>query len=210
VPAIEKPAAGEPAAATEEPAGSSASIPRTLAGESALREVLARQPNKVQLQIARSRGIDVTPEAQLKPTPAVSNRIINKIIDDYSQDELDDVRDTYLEVEGRTGRHDFGDIGKEANQTLNLQTYFPDLKIPLAQILRLRKAIANAGAQRFSAATDLSQTLKTNAKTAAKAAAAKPAPTPAQPESAEPVDDLTQILQESVKRAEQQRQRPAQ
>lgn len=196
VPEVTQPEVTPPSATPEAtpPAASDASIPRTLSGDAALREVLTTQPNKILLQIARSRGIDVTPEAQLKPTNAVNNRIINKVISDFSEDELDDVRSTHLEV-GRMGRHDFGDVGKEANQILNLQTYFPDLKVPLAQLLRLRKAIATAGAQKFAPVTDLAETLKSNAKTSA---AAKP---PAGAVPPETTDDLTQILQESLKRA---------
>jgi hypothetical protein len=197
VPQVAQPeVASSPAAATATPAASDATIPRTLSGDAALREVLTTQPNKILLQIARSRGVDVTPEAQLKPTNAVNNRVINKIITDFSDDELDDVRSTHLEVE-RMGRHDFGDVGKEASQTLNLQTYFPDLKIPLAQLLRLRKAITTAGAPKFAPVTDLAQTLKSNAKVAA---AVKPVTSAGTPE---PIDDLTQILQESLKQAQQ-------
>jgi hypothetical protein len=44
---------------------SSESIPRTPQGESVLRQVLTGQDNKNLLKIARSRGINVTVEAQL-------------------------------------------------------------------------------------------------------------------------------------------------
>lgn len=190
-------AAPDAASGAESGTPSTATLPRTLSGDAALREVLVTQPNKVLLQIARSRGLDVTPEAQLKPTNAVNNRIINKVVDDFSEDELDDFRSTHLEV-GRMGRHDFGDIGKEASQTLNLQTYFPDLKIPLAQVLRLRKAIASASAQKFAPVTDLSQTLKSNAK------AVEPpktiSATAAKPQLDAAADDLSAILQESLKK----------
>lgn len=185
-PAAESAAAGsiaEPVAASASPSGGA--IPRTLSGDSALREVLVSEPNKTLLQIARSRGIDVTPEAQLKPTNAVNNRIINKIIDDFSPDELEEIRAQHLEAT-RMGPNDFrGAIGKEANQTINLQTYFPELKIPLSRILRTQKAVQAAKAPVFGAITDLAKTLET--------------PTPTE------TPDLVNILKESVKRAQQKK-----
>ena len=198
VESVAAPAAETPAAEAAPSAASGETVPRTLSGDAALREVLVTQPNKTLLQIARSRGVDVTPEAQLKPTNAVNNRILNKIINDYSEDELGDFRDTHLEVE-RMGRHDFGDIGKEANQILNLQTYFPDLKIPLAQVLRLRKAIATAGQQKFAPVTDLAQTLKDNAN----AASGEAKPVASAPIAGD--DSLLNQLQESLKKVREQK-----
>jgi hypothetical protein len=156
--------------------GTSESIPRTLSGESALRQVLDTQPLKTLQQIARSRGINITQESQLRADLATP-KVINKIVSDFAEDELDGFRSTYLE-NTRMPRHDFGDIGKEANQTLNLQTYFPEIKISPAQLARTVKAIA-----------------------ATKATVKPPALTQPVP-STGGVDDLTAILQESVKRAQ--------
>lgn len=200
-PADATPAEAAPAAAS---ATARPDYVSPMTGERALTTTLATQPNKILLKIARSRGIDVSEEAPLKPTAAnhVDDRIIKKIVDDYSPDELDDVLDTHLEIE-RMGRHDFGDAGKEAAQTLNLQTYFPDIKIPLAQLLRLRKAIATASAPKFSTVTDLASTLKENAK--ASAAAKPPAGVDAAPEPVAGDDGLLNALQESLKKVRAQK-----
>lgn len=120
------------------PAGSGEGIPRTLSGESALRQILTGQGNAELLKIAKSRGINVAKEAQLKAGVA-DNLLVNKIIDDYSPEELKDVRDRYLE--GTRFRHGFGDIGAEAQRTLSLQEHFPDLKIPVTRVRRLQSAV---------------------------------------------------------------------
>lgn len=152
--------------------GAGESIPRTLSGESALRQILTGQDNANLLKIARSRGINVTKEALLKPGTADS-QIINKILGDFSDGELDNVRSTFLQ---NLSKHNFGDIGPEAWKTMSMQTYFPDVKIPQAVLTRTAKAISSA--------------------------AAKPAPTAIAP----PAEDLTGILQESVKKARQLRE----
>jgi len=110
-------------------------VPRTLSGESALRQLLGGQDNANLLKIAKSRGINVTKESQLKP--GVSDPLlINKIVNDFSDDELDNLRSTYLE-NTRMGKHNFGDIGPEAWKTMSLQTYFPDVKIAGATLKRV-------------------------------------------------------------------------
>jgi hypothetical protein len=167
-------AAPQPAAITltEAPVSATAaeSIPRTLSGESALRQILTGQDNANLLKIARSRGISVSTESQLKPGVA-DNRIINKIIDDFSDDELDNIRSTYLQNQSK---HQFGDVGPEAWKTMSLQTYFPDVKIPTATLKRTASAIN------------------------------KPAMTPPagyKPTATAASDDLTGILQDSLKKA---------
>jgi len=169
------PAPIAPAAA--EPTPSGAGIPRTLSGDSALRQVLTGQDTPNLLKIARSRGINVTQEAQLKPSIA-GPRLVNKIVDDFSDDELDDLRDQYLE-NTRMGKHNFGDIGSEAWKTMSMKTYFPDVKIPAAQEIRTAAAIRNAANAakpvETAPATDLAQTLKKTAKASAKAAPKAPA-----------------------------------
>lgn len=147
---------------------------RTLSGESALRKILTGQDNANLLKIAKSRGINVTKEALLKPGTA-DNQIINKIVDDFQPEEFDEIGARYLE-NTRMGRHNFGDIGPEAWKTLSLQSYFPDLKIPATQLARTSKAIATAGA---AGAPDLPIALP-----------------PGQTEG-----DLSPLLQESLKRA---------
>jgi hypothetical protein len=134
-------------ATTPEPMSTTPSgntIPRTLNGESALRQILGGQDNANLMKIAKSRGINVTQEAQLKPGVA-DNRLINKIVDDFSPDELDNLRSTYLE-NTRMGKHNFGDIGAEAWKTMGMQTYFPDVKVPAATLNRVGKAVTNAAA----------------------------------------------------------------
>lgn len=123
--------------------GAAQSLPRTLSGESALRQVLTGQDNANLMKIAKSRGINVAQEAQLKPGIA-DNRIINKIITDFSPDELDEIGAQYME--NTRFRHQFGDIGPEAWKTMSLQTYFPDLKIADATMKRTQAAIRAADA----------------------------------------------------------------
>lgn len=205
-PAVEpEPAAttppAEPTPETSTPHGGG--IPRTLSGESALRQVLTGQDNANLIKIAKSRGINVTQESQLKPGVADS-KLINKIIDHFSDDELDGVRSQYLE-NTRMGKHDFGNIGPEAWKTMGMQSYFPDVKIADAALRRTQTAIATAekaksapaGApsplqQKVSNLEDFIRPAK--AKAAAKPAAAEPA-TPAKP-AEEP--DLVDQLQKSV------------
>lgn len=136
-------AEGKVAGEAPRPASTNLETPHAISGESALRQVLTGQDNKTLLQIARARGVDVAKEAQLKPGVA-DGKIINKIIDDFSDDELNEVQARYIE-KNRGFSHDFGDIGKEAWKTLSLQTYFPELKIPAARVARTQAAISKAG-----------------------------------------------------------------
>jgi hypothetical protein len=110
-------------------------------GESALRQVLTGQDNEALLKIAKSRGINVSKESQLKPA-AADKLLVEKIISDFTPEELDEAHGRY--VENSRFRHDFGDIGPEAWKTLGLETFFPDLKIPAARMIRTRAAITNA------------------------------------------------------------------
>jgi hypothetical protein len=121
------------------PSASMDTLPHTLNGDSALRQILTGQDNANLLKIAKSRGINVTKEAALKPGTA-DNLLVNKIIDDFSPDELEEIRAQHLE--NTRFRHSFGDIGPEAWKTLSLQTYFPDLKIAQATLDRTTKAVA--------------------------------------------------------------------
>lgn len=213
----------EPAASPgSQPAGTGKGMPRTLSGESALREILAAQENSNLIKIAKSRGLSVSQESQLKAGPA-NKLLINKIIDDFSDDELDNLRSTYLENE-RNG-HDFspiekglqaqgltkqavGDRMQEIWNTLALQTYFPDVKISTAQQLRVQDAIARSGqapVPKTGAIGDVASALKKNAKAAAKpkpaAAAAPGAPASADEAAAQSLD----IWQKSLDLIKQQK-----
>lgn len=130
-----------------QPLPSTSNIPRTLSGDSALRQVLTGQDNANLLKIARSRGINVTKEAQLKAGVA-DNLLINKIIDDFSPEEFDNMRSTFME--SQRNRAQFGDIGPEAWKTMSLKTYFPDVKISAAQLKRTAAAVGNTGKQALS------------------------------------------------------------
>jgi hypothetical protein len=118
--------------------------PHTLSGEGALRQILTGQDNQALLKIARSRGIDVAKEAQLKPSIA-DTKLIGKIIDDFSPEELEEIRGRYLENTRHSAR--LGNIGPEAQKTLSLQSYFPDLKVPKARLARTQAAIQRARAE---------------------------------------------------------------
>lgn len=174
--------------------------PVTLSGEGALNEVLSRLPNKTQLQIARSRGIDVTAEAQLKPTSSVTARIVKKIVADYTPEELQEFHDTYLENEGRGVRNDMSQkIGKEANQVLNLQTYFPELRVPVAQQLRAQQAISNVNSTRYAPLSDLAGDLKKAAKRTAKAKPAVSAPAPASDGLLDQLNQMNELVKAGKK-----------
>lgn len=117
--------------------------PRFLQGESALRQILTGQDNANLMKIAKSRGINVTQESQLRPGIA-DGKLITKIIDDHSPEELDDLRDAYMQNQSK---HQFGDIGAEAWKTLSMQTYFPDVKLPATVVQRTATAIENSRAR---------------------------------------------------------------
>lgn len=139
----QNPVPQEVAPALEKSPGELTRLPSqsTLSGESALRQVLTGQDNANLMRIAKSRGINVTKEAQLKP--GVADRLlVNKIIDDFSPDEMDEVGAKFTEAS--RFKHNFGDVGSEAWKSMSMQTYFPDVKLPAAMIKRVNAAIANA------------------------------------------------------------------
>lgn len=113
----------------------------------------------------------MTKEAVLKAGKA-DRLIIDKIVADFSPEELADIPAQY--VENTRFRHSFGDIGPEAWKTLSLQSYFPDLKIPETVLNRTQAAIQRAIAKGTTE------------------------------------DELTSILQKSVKEARKKRLAPAQ
>lgn len=156
---IAQPKVAPPAPPSEPiPTGSGAGIPRTLQGESAMRQILTGQDNANLLKIAKSRGINVTQEAQLKPGVA-DGRLITKIIDDLSQDELKEIGDKYLETT-RMGMHKFGDVGAEAWKTMSLKNYFPDVKISQAVLNRVAKVLLPKGISEEDLSPILLESLK--------------------------------------------------
>jgi len=175
------PAEAAPASAVESEGplpdfGSGAGVPRTMAGESVLNQVLTSLDNKTLLKVAKSRGISVTREAQLKPGVA-NDLIVKKIIDDFSPDELDEVRNIGLETSLNPAQHpDLGPkLGPEDWHNRVLGTFFPDVKIPAASLKRTQAAVD-----------------------AARAAS--------QPEKTAPTEDLTGILTRSLEALKNGRQ----
>lgn len=149
-------AAATPEPIAKTPAGDT--IPRTLSGESALRQVLPGNKSDL-MAIAKSRGLTTAREAQLVPG-AANKLLMNKIVNDFSPEELDELRSQFIE-NSRMGNHNFGDISQalqdqgmakdtaveraeEAWNVMKKQTYFPDLKIPVAELNRAKAAIAAA------------------------------------------------------------------
>jgi hypothetical protein len=119
-------------------------IPRTISGDAALTQILTGQDNANLLKIAKSRGINVTKESQLRAGIA-DELLIKKIAADMTPDELDEIGARYLE-EKRMGGHQFGDVGAEAWKTMILKTYFPDVKIPAAVLKRTAAATSGLSA----------------------------------------------------------------
>jgi hypothetical protein len=112
--------------------------PQPISGESALTQLLTSQDNGTLLKIAKSRGINVTRESQLKPGIADS-MLARKIIDDFSPDELEEIGSKYLEATRFS--HQFGNISPEAWHAMTLQYYFPDVKVPAAMLKRSQASI---------------------------------------------------------------------
>lgn len=150
----EPPAAAAPATP---PLGSTNGVPRTLSGESALRQVIPG--NKADLmKIAKSRGISTSQAAQLVPA-AASKMLIDKIVDDFSPEELENVRSQYIE-ETRMGhsvpqisetlekaglsKTEAADRAQEAWNVMKKQTYFPDLQIPMKELIRSQQTMQMA------------------------------------------------------------------
>jgi hypothetical protein len=113
--------------------------PQPISGESALGEILTRTDNATLLRIAKSRGISVTKESQLKPGVADS-MLVRKIIADFSPEELQEIGSKYMEA--TRFQHQFGDITPEAWHSLSLEYYFPSVKIPAAMAKRSAASIA--------------------------------------------------------------------
>lgn len=125
--------------------------PQPMQGESALRHILTGQDNANLLKIAKSRGINVAKESLLKAGSA-NKLIIDKIVDHFTPEELDDLSAQYME--NSRFKHAFGDIGPEAQQTLALQAYFPEMKIPAATLKRAQSSI-DSGKTASAVLTDL-------------------------------------------------------
>jgi hypothetical protein len=118
-----------PASEFGEPSG----ISNPLHGESALSDVLTKMDNPTLLKIAKSRGISVTQEQLLKPGTA-NPLLIKKIVSDFGPDELAEF--SARTIESTRFQHTFPEMPDENWRTIALQTYFPNVKIPLAQLRR--------------------------------------------------------------------------
>jgi hypothetical protein len=117
-------------------------VPRTLSGQGVLNEALTSLDNKSLLKIARSRGVDVTAEAQLKPGIA-DQRIIKKITDSFTEDELEELRSQGLEnsrFSPQPANIEDSKLARDLWHTKVLQAYFPDVAIPKALLGRAQKA----------------------------------------------------------------------
>ena len=141
-PSVTAPAAAAPPAhpAANPSPQMAASIPRTLIGESALGEVLSKLDNASLIRIAKSRGINVSQEALLKPGTA-NGLLIKKIAGDFSPDELQEFAAQYLE--GSRFQHQFSSqMTPEAWSTVAMKTYFPDVKLPQTVLARTQTAMS--------------------------------------------------------------------
>lgn len=119
-------------------------LPRVQSGEGVLNEALTSLDNKSLLKIARSRGIDVTAESQLKPGIA-NGRIISKIMNDFSPEEFDDARNMGLEIKNNMAQQGPGispDAAAEAWRYKVMSTFFPDVSIPRAMATRSQATMA--------------------------------------------------------------------
>jgi hypothetical protein len=154
-------------------------IPRTLSGESALTHVLGGRENSTLMKIAKARGLNVTQESQLKAGPA-NKLLIAKIVSSFSPEELEEVRAQYLE--NTRFRHVFPDIGEEAWDTMTLQTYFPDVKIPKTQLTRTSAALRSAGQ--------------------AKPVVSPPSPLPSSPDLVDPLQTMLDAVKSGKKLAD--------
>lgn len=131
-------------------------LPRINSGEGVLNQALTSLDNATLLKVARSRGINVTKEAQLKPG-AANNSIIKKIIDDFSPDELDEVRNQGIEISRNKpvsvdAEEVTPDAAAEAWRSKVLNTFFPDIKIPKTMQARVENTLQEQLKARFEAA----------------------------------------------------------
>lgn len=144
VPSGEVPVQTPAAQTATTPQTVNAELPRTNSGEGVLTQALTALDNKTLLKVARSRGIDVTKEAQLKPGSADAT-VIKKIIDDFSPDELEEVRNQGIEISRHKAVPPEGvspEAGKEAWHYKVLNTFFPDVSITKAMAARAEATIA--------------------------------------------------------------------
>lgn len=135
------PADTEPAAT---PANMPSTLPRVESGEGVLNKALTSLDNQTLLKVAKSRGINVTQEGQLK-AGAANSRLIKKIIDDFSPEELDEVRNQGIEMaqnKAVPGAEAGADASAEAWRYKVLKTFFPDVKISNAMEARALATIA--------------------------------------------------------------------
>lgn len=131
-----------PVTVPESEFGAPSGISNPLHGESALSNLLTQLDNPTLLKIAQSRGIPTSQLRTLKP--GIGNpQLVKSIVADFSPDELSEISAQTLE--NSRFQHQFGNISDEAWRTIALQTYFPNVKIPLAQLRRAAISIQKAG-----------------------------------------------------------------
>jgi hypothetical protein len=132
-PAVPVRTAPQPATVAESEFGAPSGITNPLHGESALSNLLTQLDNPTLLKIAKSRGISTSQLQTLKPGVA-NTRLVKSIVSDFSPDELNEISAQTLE--NNRFQHNFGKVSDEAWRTMALQSYFPNVKIPLAQLRR--------------------------------------------------------------------------
>lgn len=135
---------GAPTDSDVTPGRTNLDFPRTNSGEGVLNQALTALDNKSLIKVARSRGIDVAREAQLKPGAADAT-IIKKIIDDFSPEELQEAQDRGIEMSRNKPVPAEGvspEAGKEAWHYKVLNTFFPDVAMPKTMLQRAAATIA--------------------------------------------------------------------
>ncbi len=160
--------AGTPAEATQ-PASQPSTLPRVNSGEGVLNQALTSLDNKSLLKVAKSRGIDVSAEQQLKPG-AANGPIIKKIIADFSPDELDEARNTGLEISRNpplAGMNVPPELAANAWHYKVLNTFFPDVAIPKTMAQRALSTISQRPTAVMTEGSDLLKALQQMAKSKA-------------------------------------------
>lgn len=159
---LERPFVAAPAAEFSSVDLPRSTIPHTNSGEAVMTQALTALDQSTLLKIARSRSIDVAAESQLKPG-ASNSRIIKKILNDFSPEELEEARSQGLEVSrnipsqipsspaSATQAAAQSKAAAEAWHVKVLSTFFPDVSVPKAMEARARSFIAQRPGQAAAA-----------------------------------------------------------
>lgn len=135
------------------PSGPS-TLPRVNSGEGVLNQALTSLDNKTLVKVAKSRGLDITAEAQLKPEMG-NPRLIRKLMDSFTGDELDNARDMGIEISRNQPVESNGippEAAKEAWRYKVLNTFFPDVAMPKSMLARVGDTLAAQAKARSDAA----------------------------------------------------------